>query len=331
MHIILPIHVTPAPPLEGAPTMDPNSAARKAHDIDIDSLQAVPAETFLQGKTLAIALPGTGSNGCAIPAAADAPFPFGIDAAYSDGEHFTLEYYPNVGFKANATRMLRFGDNYAELLPGQKVPAGGFTVGRPDHDAGVMGRGAHAAAIVAGAVFNFSPIVSFQRYGEQRPNTIIGGRTPDRHDYDAAPEGFLCGFKPLADGGVSVPVALANNTDCDAALTAISQYFQQDRATLGDEHSPVARNSPDGWRCDISFSPCPTRNSERTRTRTATARARAVPLWLTCRPAVPTLVRARCRVKYPHPQGARHVLHIRCERIDAEAIDMTQTTALRSM
>ena len=237
--------------------MDPNSAARKAHDIDIDSLQAVPAETFLQGKTLAIALPGTGSNGCAIPAAADAPFPFGIDAAYSDGEHFTLEYDPIVGFKANATRMLRFGDNYAELLPGQKVPAGGFTVGRPDHDVAVIERGAHAAAIVAGAVFNFSPIVSFQRYGEQRPNTIIRGRTPDRYDYNAAPEGFLCGFKPLRDGGMSVPVALANNTDSAAALQALAQYFQQDRATLGDDSSPVAWTSPDGWRCDYDFFPMP--------------------------------------------------------------------------
>ena len=29
--------------------MDPNTAALKAHDIDIDALQAVPAETFLFG------------------------------------------------------------------------------------------------------------------------------------------------------------------------------------------------------------------------------------------------------------------------------------------
>ena len=237
--------------------MDPNTAARKAHDIDIDSLQAVPAEPFLHNNLFVIALPGTGSNGCAIPAAADAPFPFGIDAAYDDGSHFALEYDPIVGFVANQNRSLQFGDSDTELLPGQKVTVGGFTVGRPEHDVAVIERGAHAAAIVAGTVFSFSPIVSFQRYGEQRANTIIRGRTPDRYDLNAAPEGFLCGFKPLANGGVSVPGALANNTDCNGALTAISQYFRQDRATLGDEHSPVARNSPDGWRCDISFFPMP--------------------------------------------------------------------------
>ena len=237
--------------------MDPNTAARKAHDIDTDSLQAVPAEPFLHNNLFVIALPGTGSNGCAIPAAADAPFPFGIDAAYDDGSHFALEYDPIVGFVANQNRSLQFGDSDTELLPGQKVTVGGFTVGRPEHDVAVIERGAHAAAIVAGTVFNFSPIVSFQRYGEQRANTIIRGRTPDRYDLNAAPEGFLCGFKPLANGGVSVPVALANNTDCNGALTAISQYFRQDRATLGDEHSPLAWNSPDGWRCDISFFPMP--------------------------------------------------------------------------
>ena len=56
----MPIDATPAPHLEGAPTMDPNTAARKAHDIDIDSLQAVPAEPFLHNNLFVIALPGTG-------------------------------------------------------------------------------------------------------------------------------------------------------------------------------------------------------------------------------------------------------------------------------
>ena len=35
--------------------MDPNTAARKAHDIDIDSLQAVPAEPFLHNNLFVIA------------------------------------------------------------------------------------------------------------------------------------------------------------------------------------------------------------------------------------------------------------------------------------
>ena len=116
VQVTLPIDATPAPHLEGAPTMDPNTAARKAHDIDIDALQAVPAEPFLHNKLFVIALPGTGSNGCVIPAAADAPFPFGIDAAYGDGGHFTLEYDPIVGFVDNPKRSLQFGDTYTELL-----------------------------------------------------------------------------------------------------------------------------------------------------------------------------------------------------------------------
>ena len=83
------------------------------------------------------------------------------------------------------------------------------------------------------------------------------GRTPDRIDYAAAPEGALCGFGDKPDGSVSVPVALAENTDCSAAMQKLNEYFQQDRAMPGDDSSPVAWTSPDGWRCDISFFPMP--------------------------------------------------------------------------
>jgi len=240
-----------------SPASQNPAAAEKAHDIDLDALKEVSPEPFLSEEMYTFVFPDTGSGGCAIPASENAMFPFGCDATFSDGAHFTLEYDPVVGFTSNETRTVELEEGSTELQPGEKVSANGFTVARPDKDVVAVVRGAHSFAIAGGEAFFFSPIASFQKRGEPRANTIVRGRTPDRIDYAAAPEGALCGFGDKPDGSVSVPVALAENTDCDTAMQKLNAYFQQDRAMLGDDSSPVAWTSPDGWHCDIDYFPMP--------------------------------------------------------------------------
>ncbi|WJY97328.1 hypothetical protein [Corynebacterium fournieri] len=246
-----------------SPASPDPAAAEKAHDVDLDALKEVSPEPFLSEQMYTFAFPNTGSGGCAIPETENAMFPFGCDATFSDGARFTLEYDPVVGFNSNETRTLELGkDNEngnTELQPGEKVSVNDFTVARPDQDVVVVTRGAHSSAIAGGEAFSFSPIDSFQQRGEPRADTIVRGRTPDRIDYAAAPEGALCGFGDKPDGSVSVPVALAENTTCDAAMQKLNEYFQQDRAMLGDDSSPVAWTSPDGWHCDIDYFPMPLR------------------------------------------------------------------------
>ncbi|WP_269509096.1 hypothetical protein [Corynebacterium faecium] len=242
----------PQPPASQNP-----AAAEKAHDIDLDALKEVSPEPFLSEKMYTFAFPDTGSGGCAIPETENAMFPFGCDATFSDGARFSLEYDPVVGFTSNEARTVELDKGSTELQPGEKVSVNGFTVARPDKDVVAVVRGAHSVAITGGEAFSFSPIASFQKRGEPRADTIIRGRTPDRIDYAAAPEGALCGFGDKPDGSVSVPVALAENTDCDAAMQKLNEYFQQDRALLGDDSSPVAWTSPDGWHCDIDYFPMP--------------------------------------------------------------------------
>ena len=233
------------------------AAAEKAHDVDLDALKEVSPEPFLSEEMYTFAFPDTGSGGCAIPETENAMFPFGCDATFSDGARFSLEYDPVVGFTNNEARTVELDKGSTELQPGEKVSVNGFTVARPDKDVVAVVRGAHSVAITGGEAFSFSPIASFQKRGEPRADTIVRGRTPDRIDYAAAPEGALCGFGDKPDGSVSVPVALAENTNCDAAMQKLNEYFQQDRAMLGDDSSPVAWTSPDGWHCDIDYFPMP--------------------------------------------------------------------------
>lgn len=243
--------------------MDPNTAARKAHDrrtaalaasalamaacgssenavesavdepgalndqgqIELDALTEVPAEDFLDHDAYVFTFPGTGSNGCTVPidpTDMDTLIPFGCDAIHvGTRERMTLEYGTVFGFSGNESRTIELTSDTRELKPGEKVNASGFILARPTEDTVLVKRGANAVAIKNSEPYPFSPVVDYQRLGKKTP----------------------------------IPYLAGDSTDCNSVNEAIRQYYALDQQQLGDEHSPDAWTSPDGWRCDVDYFP----------------------------------------------------------------------------
>lgn len=280
--------------------MDPNTAARKAHDprtitlavlaasalamaacdssestgesavdepgalndqgqIDLDALTEVPAEEFRDHGAYLFTFPGTGSNGCTVPldpTDMDALIPFGCNAIHvGTRERMTLEYGTVFGFSGNESRTIELTSDTRELKPGEKVNASGFIPARPTEDTVLVKRGANAVAIKNSEPYPFSPVVDYQRLGKKTPIPYLAGDSLDNIDLSAAEEGTICGMSKPQGNRQLVAVSTQKGTDCNSVNEAIRQYFGLDKQQLGDEHSPDAWTSPDGWRCDVDYFP----------------------------------------------------------------------------
>ncbi|MCG7297298.1 hypothetical protein MHJ86_10610 [Corynebacterium afermentans] len=280
--------------------MDPNTAARKAHDrrtaalaalagsalamaacgssestvesavdepgalnnqgqIDLDALTEVPAEDFLDHSAYVFTFPGTGSNGCTVPidpTDMDALIPFGCDAIHvGTRERMALEYGTVFGFSGNESRTIELTSDTRELNLGEKVNASGFILARPTEDTVLVKRGANAVVIKNSEPYPFSPVVDYQRLGKKTPIPFLAGDSLDNIDLSSAEEDTICGMSKPQENRQLVAVATQKGTDCNSVNEAIRQYFALDKQHLGDEHSPDAWTSPDGWRCDVDYFP----------------------------------------------------------------------------
>ena len=227
--------------------------------IDLGALTEVPAEDFLVNDAYLLTFPGTGSNGCTVPidpTDMDTPFPFGCDATHvGTRARMTLEYGTVFGFSGNESRTIELAPDTKELNPGEKVNASGFILARPTEDTVVIKRGANAVAIKDSEPYPFSPVVDYQRLGKKTPIPFLAGDSLDNIDLSSAEEGTICGMSKPQGNRQIVAVATQKGTDCNSVNEAIRQYFALDKQQLGDEHSPDAWTSPDGWRCDVDYFP----------------------------------------------------------------------------
>ena len=239
--------------------VDEPGALNDQGQIDLEALTEVPAEDFLDHDAYVFTFPGTGSNGCAVPidpTDMDALIPFGCDAIHvGTRERMTLEYGTVFGFSGNESRTIELTSDTRELKPGEKVNASGFTLARPTEDTVVIKRGANAVAIKDSEPYPFSPVVDYQRLGKKTPIPFLAGESLDNIDLSAAEEGTICGMSKPQENRQLVAVATQKGTDCNSVNEAIRQYYALDKQQLGDEHSPDAWTSPDGWRCDVDYFP----------------------------------------------------------------------------
>lgn len=116
-------------------------------------------------------------------------------------------------------------------------------------------RGANAVVIKNSEPYPFSPVVDYQRLSKKTPIPYLAGDSLDNIDLSSAEEGTICGMSKPQENRQLVAVATQKGTDCNSVNEAIRQYFALDKQQLGDEHSPDAWTSPDGWRCDVDYFP----------------------------------------------------------------------------
>ena len=239
--------------------VDEPGALNDQGQIDLDALTEVPAEDFLDHDAYLFTFPGTGSNGCTVPldpTDMDALIPFGCDAIHvGTRARMTLEYGTVFGFSGNESRKIELTSDTKELKPGEKVNASGFILARPTEDTVLVKRGANAVVIKNSEPYPFSPVVDYQRLSKKTPIPYLAGDSLDNIDLSSAEEGTICGMSKPQENRQLVAVATQKGTDCNSVNEAIRQYFALDEQQLGDEHSPDAWTSPDGWRCDVDYFP----------------------------------------------------------------------------